>query len=273
MAPRGGVAKSGGALPKLHILCPKTAFFGTKQPRNPVKRDKRRETVATLHVRPNCLVTKSPFLPSSSTICPRNSPKMAKNGPNVRCLCQTCPKPRTGRILGYVAQNRIPRGPIPPPPPTFCGFEASESPNETPRPPYQWSLGRAGGQHSLRTVGANSGSTGVPGAKKMIFFKVVPRPLGMLKQVLLGRFELVVARYGPWKIPKCLENGPFQDQKWGKNGLKTHFSKSDPGPFGVLKQLFLAHFEPVVTRFGPWTGAVLGPKKGEKCVKNVFFQK
>ena len=29
------------------------------------------------------------------------------------------------------------------------------------------------------------------------------------------------------------------------------FSKSDPRPFGVLKQVFLAHFEPVVTWFGP----------------------
>ena len=86
----------------------------------------------------------------------------------------------------------------------------------------------------------------------MFFFKVVPRPLGMLKQVFLARFEPVVARFGPWKIAKCLENGPFQDQKWVKNGSKPHFSKSDLGPFGMLKQVFLAHFEPVVTRFGPW---------------------
>ena len=27
----------------------------------------------------------------------------------------------------------------------------------------------------------------------------------MLKQVFLGRFEPVVARFGPYKIPKCLE--------------------------------------------------------------------
>ena len=38
-----------------------------------------------------------------------------------------------------------------------------------PRPPYQWSLGGARGQRGLRTVGANGGSTMVPGAK-MIFF-------------------------------------------------------------------------------------------------------
>ena len=74
----------------------------------------------------------------------------------------------------------------------------------------------------------------------------------MLKQVFLGRFEPVVARFGPWKIPKCLENGPFQDQKWVKNGSKTRFSKSAPGPFGMLKQVFLAHFEPVLTEFSPF---------------------
>ena len=86
----------------------------------------------------------------------------------------------------------------------------------------------------------------------MIFSKVVHRPLGMLKQVFLGRFEPVVARFGPWKIPKYLENGPFWDQQWVKNGSKTRFSKSDPGPFGVLKQVFLGRFEPVLTEFSPF---------------------
>ena len=35
----------------------------------------------------------------------------------------------------------------------------------------------------------------------------------MIKQVFLGRFELVVARFGPWKIPKCLENGQKKGSK------------------------------------------------------------
>ena len=30
------------------------------------------------------------------------------------------------------------------------------------------------------------------------------------------------------------------------------FSKSDPGPFGMLKQVFLARFEPVLTEFSPF---------------------
>ena len=152
--------------------------------------------------------------------------------------------------------------------------------DETPTPPYQWSLGGARGQRSPHTVGANRGSTGVPGAKKISFSKVVPRPRGMLNQAFLGRFDPVVARYGRWKIPKCLQNGPFQDQKWVKNGSKMQFSKSDPGLFGMLKQVFFAHFEPVVMRFGPckirkcfekWV--LLGPKMGQIWVKNVFFEK
>ena len=158
-----------------------------------------------------------------------------------------------------------------PQPPTFCGFQPSESPNETPRPPNQWSPGGAGGQPGPRTAGANGGSTRVPGAKKITFSKVVPRPLGMLKQVFLARFEPVVTRFGPWKIPKCLENGPFWDQKWVKNGSKTRFSKSDPQPFGMLKQVFLAHFEPVVTCFGPWKIPKClenGPLWDQKWVKN-----
>ena len=91
-----------------------------------------------------------------------------------------------------------------------------------------------------------------PRAKKSIFSKVVPRPLAMLKQAFLAHFEPVVTRFGPWKFPKCLENGPLQDQKWVKNGSKMCFSKSDPRPLKMLKQVFLAHFEPVVTCFGPW---------------------
>ena len=85
----------------------------------------------------------------------------------------------------------------------------------------------------------------------------------MLKHVFLARFEPMGARFGPWKIPKCLENGPFQDQKWVENASKTHFSKSDPGPLRMLKQVFLAHFEPVVTRFGPW--------RIPKCLENGSF--
>ena len=110
-----------------------------------------------------------------------------------------------------------------------------------------------------------------PRRKKKIFSKRVPRPLGMLKQVFLGRFEPVVARFGPWKILKCLDIGPFWDQQWLKNGSKTCFSKNDPGPFMMLKQVVLAHFEPVATGFGSWKIPKClenGPFSDQKWVKN-----
>ena len=50
-----------------------------------------------------------------------------------------------------------------------------------------------------------------------------PRPCATLKQVFLDCFELVVAHIGPPKIPKCLENGLFWDQKWVKMGQKRIF--------------------------------------------------
>ena len=105
-----------------------------------------------------------------------------------------------------------------PQPPSFFGFQSSELGNEPPEPLYQWSLGGAGGQPGPRTVGANDWSAGLPWAKTVIFSKLVPRPLGMFKQVLLGPFQSVVARYGPRRIPKCLANVPFWNQKWVKNG-------------------------------------------------------
>ena len=41
----------------------------------------------------------------------------------------------------------------------------------------------------------------------------------MQKQVFLARVELVVARFGPPKIPKCLENG----LSWNENLVKNVF--------------------------------------------------
>ena len=73
--------------------------------------------------------------------------------------------------------------------PPFVVPKPLNHPNETPRPRYQWSLGAAGAQPRPRMVGANGGSTGVLGAKKMIFTKVFPRPFAMLNQEFLGRFE------------------------------------------------------------------------------------
>ena len=87
---------------------------------------------------------------------------------------------------------------------------------------------------------------------KYIYPKLILDPVGKLKQLFLAHFELVVTRFGPWKIPKCLANGPLWDQKWVKNRSKTHFSTRDPTPFGMHQQVVLAHFAPVLRLFGPW---------------------
>ena len=162
---------------------------------------------------------------------------MAKNGLPVRYLCPTQPKPRTGRILGKVAQNQLPRAPIPPATPQFLWFPSLKI---AQRDPYTLvrvvtSCSRRAAQHA-HSGGQRWVHRGPRGEKKT-FSKVVPRPLRMLKQVFLARFEPVVARFGPRKISKCLENGPFWDQKWLKNWSKMRFPKSDRGPFGMLKQV------------------------------------
>ena len=209
MAARGGGAKSGGALPNLRNFGPKTAIFRPQQPPNPHETPKRRETVAALHVRLDFTVSRSPLVPFYSTICPRNGPKRRQKAPKT---AQCAPTPQNqARAVSWTTwlKSQFPGHLVHPQPPTFCGFQASESPNETPRPPHLWSLGAAGGLPGPRPARANGGSTGVPGAKKIIFSKVVPRPLGMLKQVFSAHFEPVVACFGPRKIPKCLENGSF----------------------------------------------------------------
>ena len=97
--------------------------------------------------------------------------------------------------------------------------------------------------------------------------------------MFLAHFEPVGMRFTPWKISNCLEKGPCWDQKWVENGSKMRFSKTHPGSFEGLKQLFLAHFEPVVTRFGPWKIPKclekhgFATKNGSKIGQNELLQK
>ena len=112
---------------------------------------------------------------------------------------------------------------------------------------------------------------GSKNGSKTHFSRTDPRPFGTLKQVILAHFQPMLTRFGPCKMRKCLANGPFWEQKWVKNGGKTHFSKSDHAPFGMLKQVLLAHFEHVVMLVGPWKVPEClanGPFWGRKYVKN-----
>ena len=69
--------------------------------------------------------------------------------------------------------------------------------------------------------------------QKMTFFKSKPGPHAVAKQVFLACFKLVVACFGPRRIPICPENGLFWDKKWVKNGRKMYFSKQHLQKFGV----------------------------------------
>ena len=224
--------------PKSAQFGPKTAIFCPKEPQNPGKTPKRRETVATLHVRVGFTVSESPVVPFNSTICPRNGPKRRQKTPK-SAQCAPTPRNQAGAVSWATWLKVRFRGHlVHPQPPTFGGFQASKSPNETRRPPYQWSLRAAGGQHSPRTVGANGGSTRVPRAEKMIFSKVVPRPFGMLKQVFLARFVPVVAPFGPWKIPNALKMGRFGTKKGSKMGQKRVFPQVIPDNLGCSNKCF-----------------------------------
>ena len=172
--------------------------------------DKRREIEDTLHEHLDCPKTK----------WPKNSQKW----PRLRAVGVEQPQNQERAVswatwLKTTFQGYL----VHPQPPTFGSFQASESPHETPRPPYQRSVGEAGGQPGPRKARALGGSTGALGAEKRVFSKAVPRTLGMLKQVFLARFEPVVACFGTWKMPKCLENGAFWGhtvgQKWVKNAI------------------------------------------------------
>ena len=192
-------------------------------------------------------------MPSNCTICPRNGPKRRQKALET-APCAPAPQNQERAVSWATWLKSEFRGHlVHPQPPTFYGFQASDSPNETRRPPYQWSLGAARGPASPHPQWQPTvGPPGSPGRKKSFFPKLFLDHLGCSNKSFWAISEPVVARFGPWKIPKCLENGPFWNQQWVKNGSKTRFSKNDPGPSMMLKQVVLAHFDPVAKGFGSW---------------------
>ena len=75
-----------------------------------------------LHVRLNCIMSESPLMPFLSAKGPRNGPKRREKGRKFCVICTNTPKRSTGNILGYVAQNRVPRAPSPPATIQFLGL-------------------------------------------------------------------------------------------------------------------------------------------------------
>ena len=213
-------------------LGPKTAIFGPKKPWNTFKTAKRRETLGTLHVRLDFPVSTSSLRPSNSMICPGNGPKSPQ-----KLQMPTTTDQEQAISLATWLKMRFRGHLLHPQSPTFCDFHPSELPKRTPTPQYLGPLGCGKLQAQAQTGGCPKGSIGSSRGKKITFHKNDPVPCATLKQVFLDGFELVVAHFGPPKIPKCRENGLFWDQKWVKNGSKTHFSKPHTAPFGVHKRV------------------------------------
>ena len=164
--------------------------------------------MGTLHVRLDFPVSTSALRPYNSMICPPRSSKFCVD------WLPTATNQEQAISLATWLKMRFRGHLLHPQPPTFCGFHPREVPKRTPRPQYLGPLGRSKLQAQDQTRGCPTGSTGSSRGIKMTFLKNDPRPCATLKQVFLDRFELVVAHFGPLKIPKCLENGLFWDQKW-----------------------------------------------------------
>ena len=82
------------------------------------------------------LVTKGTLVPSNSTTFPRNGPKRRQKAPK-SAQCAPAPRNQERAVSWATWLNCKFRGHlVHPQPHTFYGFQASESPNETPRPPY-----------------------------------------------------------------------------------------------------------------------------------------
>ena len=270
--------RPGAWAPSREVRSQNCAFCASKQPflaQNRFKTQSKRPNEAKPWLHCMCRLTspcqRAIWCPSTPRYVREMAQKGAENPPK---SAQCAPTPRNqARAVSWATWLKIRFGGhlVHSQPPTFCGFHALESPNETPRAPYQWSLGAAGGQRGPRTVGAKGGSTRVPGAKKRLFPKLFLGQLGCSNRC----FQAVLSPWwrvsGHGKSQNALKLARFGTKNWVKNGSKQHFFKSDPGPFGILKQVVLRRFEPLVTRFCPCKipkCLEIGPFWDQKWVKN-----
>ena len=74
--------------------------------------------------------------------------------------------------------------------------------------------------------------------------------------------SLFVTRFGPWKIPKCFESGPFLVKNGPKNGSKKHFPKFILELLGCATKFFQPILSPYYT---------FGPRKISTCFENGPF--
>ena len=180
----------------------------------------------TRRVRLDCPVTKSAFLPSNSTMCSRNSPNMAQNGPNGAQFVSTCPKIKNGPYLGLHGSKPNSEGTESTRnPPLFVVFNPRNGPTRRLHPSTHGHLVELEGSPGRAQWVPTVGPLGSTGPKRNDFSKVVPRPLGMLTQVFLARFEPVVTRFRQLKSRNALKMGRFGTKKGSKLGQSCVFPK------------------------------------------------
>ena len=211
MATRSGGAKSGSVLPKVLIWCPNTALFGPKRSRNPVKTAKQKQTVPTLHVRLDCAVTKSAFLPSSSTICRRNGPKNGEKWPECALSLSNTPKTKNGPHLGLSGSKPNSEGTYSTRnPPLFEACKPQNRPTRRLDPRTSGHLVELEGTSARARWGATVGPPWSPGRKMRFFSKLFLDYLGCSNKC----FSAVLS---PWwrvlrhgKSQRALKMGRFK---------------------------------------------------------------
>ena len=129
----------------------------------------RRQTVRTLHMCLDCPVNKSPFSPSSSTICPRNGPKNGQKWPECALFVFYKPKTKQGPYLGLNGSKPNSEGTYSTrKPPLFVVSKPQNRPTRRLDPRTSGHLVQPEGSPARVQWGPTVGPPGSPGRKKSL---------------------------------------------------------------------------------------------------------
>ena len=181
-------------------------------------------------------------MPSNSTICSRNGPKRRQKAPKT-AECAPAPQNQERATSWAMWLKTEFRGHlVHPQPSTFFGFQASDSPNETRRPPYQWSLGghlvQPEGRPAHAQWGPTVGPPGSLGRKKSFFPKWFLDHLGCSNKCFWAILSPWWRVLGHGKSQNTLKMGRFGTNNGSKMGQKRVFPKVIPDLLGCSNKCF-----------------------------------
>ena len=166
---------------------------------------------------------------------PQKVPKSPKNG----AICTNPPKPSTGRILGYLAQNPIPRAPSPPATsPLFVVSTPRNGPTRRVDPRTSGHLVQSEGSPARARRGPTVGPPGSPGRKKSFFPKLFPDHLGCSNTCFWPGLSPWWRVLGHGKSQNALKMGRFKTKNASKMGQKRVFPKVILDHFGCSNKCF-----------------------------------